>query len=83
MKIGNDDRVFLHVSFINGVMRYGKRDKLSMRNIGLFEILSTFREFAYELALPLNFLAVHPIFHVSILQCNIPDKTQVLYGGSF
>ncbi|WMV08046.1 hypothetical protein MTR67_001431 [Solanum verrucosum] len=41
------DRVFLRVSPMKGVMRFGRRGKLSPRYIGLFEILRTVGEVAY------------------------------------
>ncbi|KAF3645196.1 putative NAC domain-containing protein 2-like [Capsicum annuum] len=56
---GVGDRVFLRVSPMKGVMRFGKKGKLSPRYIGPFEILQTIGDAAYELALPLiyQFLA--------------------------
>ena len=62
------DRVFLRVSPMKGVMRFGRRGKLSPRYIGPFEILRTVGEVAYELALPPAFSAIHPVFHVSMLR---------------
>ena len=61
------DRVFLRVSPMKGVMRFGRQGKLSPRYIRPFEILRTVGEVAYELALPPAFSAIHPVFHVSML----------------
>lgn len=72
------DRVFLRVSPMKGVMRFGRRGKLSPRYIGPFEILRTVGEVAYELALPPAFSAIHPVFHVSMLRRYIPDESHVL-----
>ncbi|KAH0724552.1 hypothetical protein KY284_000417 [Solanum tuberosum] len=72
------DRVFLRVSRMKGVMRFGRRGKLSPRYIGPFEILRTVGEVAYELALPLVFSAIHPVFHVSMLRRYVPDESHVL-----
>ncbi|XP_027768542.1 uncharacterized protein LOC114074766 [Solanum pennellii] len=59
-------------------MRFGKKVKLSPRLIGPFEILSRVVEVAYKLALPPILSAVHPVFHVSMLQKYIPDESHVL-----
>ena len=53
---------------MKGVMRFGKRGKLSPRYIGPFEVLKRVGEVAYELALTLGLSGVHPVFHVSMLK---------------
>ena len=73
-----DDHVFLKVSLFKGVMTFGKRGKLSPRYIGPFEILRRYEAVAYELALPTEFAAVHPVFHVSMLRKYLPDDSYVL-----
>ena len=60
------DHVFLKISSLKGVMRFGKKGKLSPRYIGPFEILRHFRAVVYELALLPKLIAVHPVFHVSM-----------------
>ncbi|XP_069151917.1 uncharacterized protein [Solanum lycopersicum] len=72
------DHVWLRVSPMKGVMRFGKKGKLSPRFIGPFEILSRVGEVAYKLALPPSLSAVHPVFHVSMLRKYIPDESHVL-----
>ncbi|XP_069143448.1 uncharacterized protein [Solanum lycopersicum] len=54
------EQVLLKVSPMTGVMRFGKRGKLSPRYIGLFEVLKRVGEVAYELALPPGLSGVHP-----------------------
>ena len=44
-KVG--DQVFLKVSLIRGVMRFGKKGKLSSRYVGPFEIIERIGEVAY------------------------------------
>lgn len=53
---------------MKGVMRFGKKGKLSPRYIGPFEILGCVGLIAYKLALPPNLSGVHPVFHVSMLK---------------
>ncbi|WMV07595.1 hypothetical protein MTR67_000980 [Solanum verrucosum] len=72
------DRVLLCVSPMKGVMRFGRRGKISPRYIGPFEILRTVGEVTYELALPPGFSAIHPVFHVSMLRRYVPDESHVL-----
>ena len=63
---------------MKGVMRFGKKGKLSPRFIGPFEILSRVGEVAYKLALPPSLSAVHPVFHVSMLRKYISDESHVI-----
>ena len=63
---------------MKGVVRFGKRGKLSPRYIGPFEILSRVGNSAYQLTLPLALLAVHNVFHVSMLKKYVPDESHVL-----
>jgi hypothetical protein len=59
--------VYLRVSLMKGVKRFGVKGKLSPRYIGPFKILSQNRKVAYELELPTKLKQVHNIFHVSQL----------------
>ena len=70
--------VLLKVSPTKGVMRFGKRGKLSPRYIGPYEILSKVGEMAYRLALPPTLDRVHDVFHVSQLRKYVPDPTHIL-----
>ena len=63
---------------MKGVVRFGRRGKLSPRYIGPFEILSRVGDCAYQLALPPALSAVHNIFHVSMLRKYVPDASHVL-----
>ena len=58
------DLVLLKVSPWKGVLRFGKKGKLSTRFIGPFEILKRVGKVAYELALPPNLQHIHNVFHV-------------------
>ena len=56
------DHVFLKVSPFKGIMRFVKREKLSPRYIGPFEILRRYVVVAYELDLPTELAAIHLVF---------------------
>ena len=75
-KIG--DQVFLKISLWKGVLRFGKRGKLSPRYIGPYEIMSKVGPIAYKLKLPPEFSRIHDTFHVSMLRKYIPDPSHVL-----
>ena len=61
-----------------GVVRFGKREKLSPRFIGPFEILNRVGIVAYRLALLLIMSSVHEVFHVSMLRRYTPDPAHVV-----
>jgi hypothetical protein len=59
------DYVYLNVSPIRGVRRFGVKGKLAPRYIGLYQILTRRGEVAYQLSLPESLSVVHGVFHVS------------------
>ena len=73
-----DDWVFLKVSPMKGVMRFGKKGKLSPRFIGPYRILRRVGRVAYELELPSGLKSVHPVFHVSMLRKCVGDPSRVV-----
>ena len=72
------DHVFLKVMPKRGVVRFGKRGKLSPRFIRPFERVGTV---VYRLVLPLNLSSAHAVFHVSRLWKYTPDLTHVVDWG--
>ena len=64
-----------------GVVRFGKRGKLSSRFIGPFEVLESVGAAAYRLALPPSLSGVHEVFHVSMLWKYTPDPAHVVNWG--
>ncbi|XP_042983246.1 uncharacterized protein LOC122312652 [Carya illinoinensis] len=72
------DKVFLWVAPMRGVMRFGKKGKLTPRYIGPFKILEKIGAVAYRLALTLEFSVMHDVFHVSMLRKYVHDPTHVL-----
>ena len=72
------DHVFLKVMPKRGVVRFGKRRKLSLRLIGPFEVLERVGTVSYRLVLSPSLSSVHTVFHVSMLRKNTPDPTHVV-----
>ena len=75
-KVG--DMVFLRISPWKGVLRFGKRGKLSPRYIGPYRIVERIGEVAYLLELSSDLDRIHDVFHVSMLRRYIPDPSHVL-----
>ncbi|KAL6196683.1 hypothetical protein ACLB2K_032297 [Fragaria x ananassa] len=72
------DWVFLKLSIWKGVVRFGKRGKLSPRYIGPYEIIEQVSSLAYQLELPPELSRIHNVFHVSMFRKYIADPSHVL-----
>jgi hypothetical protein len=76
------DFVYLKVSSIRGVGRFGVKGKLAPRYVALYQILARRGEVAYQLSLPKGLSIVHDIFHVSQLKkCLRVPEEQLLVEG--
>jgi hypothetical protein len=62
------DHIYLKVSPMKGVKKFGVKGKLSHRYIGSFSIIERCGTVAYKLELPPSLAGVHGIFHVSRLK---------------
>ena len=62
------DRVYLRVSPLRGVKRFGVKGKLAPRFVGPYKVLERMGEVAYKLELPGGLSGVHDMFHVSQLK---------------
>ena len=72
------DHVFLKVMPKKGVVRFGKRGKLSPRFSGPFEILERVGTVAYRFASPPCMSGLHEVFHVSMLRKYASDPAHVV-----
>ena len=75
------DHVFLKVMPKRGVVRFGKRGKLTPRYIRALRILERLGIVAYWLAPPPSLSGVHEVFHVSMLRKYTPDPAHVVDLG--
>jgi hypothetical protein len=66
------DYVYLKVSPTKGVQRFGVKEKLAPRYIGLYEVIEVCGPMAYRIQLPERFSAVHNVFHVTQLKKRMP-----------
>jgi hypothetical protein len=68
LEFEDGNHVYLKVSPMKGVKRFGVKGKLAPRYIGPFPILEKCGTVAYKLELPPSLTGVHNIFHVSQLK---------------
>jgi len=72
------DKVLLKVSPWKGIIRFGKKGKLSPRYIGPFEVTAKVGPVAYRLKLPEQLSGIHDTFHVSHLKKCLVDETLII-----
>ncbi|WMV33416.1 hypothetical protein MTR67_026801, partial [Solanum verrucosum] len=63
---------------MKGVMRFGKKGKLSPRDIGPYRISKRIHNVAYELELPQELAAIHLVFHISMLMQCMGDPSHII-----
>ncbi|XP_038890916.1 uncharacterized protein LOC120080343 [Benincasa hispida] len=78
LELEADDKVFLKMAPMKGVLRFGKKGKLSRRFVGPFEILERIGSMAYRLTFPPSLSTVHNIFHVSMLRKYIMNPSHIV-----
>ena len=70
--------MYLKISPMKGVVRFGKKGKLNPRYVGPYDIFQRVGKVSYELKLPSELASVHPVFHVSMLKKCIGDPEFIL-----
>ena len=58
-------------------MIFGKKGKLKLIYVGHYKILKRVGKVAYELELPQELVAVHPVFHISLLKKCVGDLPSI------
>ncbi|KAI3735922.1 hypothetical protein L6452_15448 [Arctium lappa] len=72
------DLVMLKVSPWKGIIRFGKRGKLSPRFLGPFKVLKRVGLQAYQLELPSELNGIHNTFHVCYLRKCLAEEESVI-----
>jgi hypothetical protein len=72
------DHVYLRVSPLKGVHRFGIKGKLAPRYIGPYPIIDKYGPTSYQVELPAKLPGVHSVFHVSQLKRCLKPPTYVV-----
>jgi hypothetical protein len=72
------DHVYLRVSLMKGVRRFGIKGKLAPRYIGPYLIIDKYGPTSYQVELPPKLSGVHNVFHVSQLKRYLKPPTDVV-----
>ena len=72
------DQVYLRVSLMKGVQRFGVKGKLALRYIGPFYIIEQCGPVAYRLQLTSQLATVHNVFHISQLEKCVRVPTEII-----
>jgi hypothetical protein len=72
------DHVYLQVSPIKGVRRFGIKGKLAPCYIGLYPIIDKYGPLSYQVELPSKLLGVNNVFYVSQLKRCLKPSTDIV-----
>jgi hypothetical protein len=72
------DHVYLRVSPMKGVRRFGIKGKLAPHYIGQYRIIDKYGQLSYQVELPSKLSGVHNVYHVSQLKRCMKPLTDVV-----
>jgi hypothetical protein len=76
------DHVYLRVSPMKGVHRFGIKGNLAPCYIGLYPIIDKYGPTSYQVELPVTLSGVHNVFHVSQLKRCLKPPTDVVINDT-
>jgi hypothetical protein len=76
------DHVYLRVSPMKGVHRFGIKGKLAPCYIGLYPIIDKYGPTSYQVELPVTLSGVHNVFHVFQLKRCLKPPTDVVINDT-
>jgi hypothetical protein len=72
------DHVYLRVSSMKGVYRFGIKGKLAPRYIGPYPIIDKYGPTSYQVELPVKLSGIYNVFHVSQLKRCLKPKEDIV-----
>ena len=78
LEVEECNKVYLKISHMQGVVRFGNKGKLSPRYVGPFKFLQKIGKVACELKFPGELASVHLVFHVLMLNRCITCHESIL-----
>jgi hypothetical protein len=71
------DHVYLRVSPMKGICRFGIKGKLAPHYMGMYPIIDKYGLLSYQVELPSKLSGVHNVFHLSQLKRCLKSPTNV------
>ena len=72
------DHVYLKISPMKRVIKFGQKGKLCFRYIFPYYVFQQVGKVTYELKLPMELVSIGPVFYVSMLKKCIGNPTYIL-----
>ena len=78
MDFEEGDKVYLKITLMKGVVKFGNKKNFCPRSMGPYEKFHSVGKVAYEMKLPSELASVHPVFSMSMLKKCIGDPESTL-----